>query len=287
MRKFLLLTAALFVAGNAAAADLGAYKAPLAPPPALFTWSGIYVGANGGFGWENTATQYSYSSIPAPAPPGFQDIFGPGRPLNVGGSSAVSSALADGFVPSSLGRTSADVAAVGGQFGINYQVNWFVAGIEADLDWIGGVKNATYTAPANGFVTNSDTQSAGLEWLGTVRARAGYAFDRAWLFATGGLAYGRVTATSSGSGSDGTNTDLFSGGASGIRTGYAVGGGLEYAFTNNFTFKAEYLYYNLGTATYAVTPANTIAAGEGLIINASQKFDGSLVRLGLNWKLGY
>jgi outer membrane immunogenic protein len=149
------------------------------------------------------------------------------------------------------------------------------------------VKSTTFVAPANIIaLTNNAAQTAGLRWLGTVRARAGWAADRALLYVTGGLAYGQAVATSSASIFDGTNTDLFAGDGSGTRYGYAVGGGLEYAFTNNISGKVEYIYYNLGTATFAVAPANAVAAGEGIATTASQKFDGGIVRVGLNLKLG-
>jgi outer membrane immunogenic protein len=105
-------------------------------------------------------------------------------------------------------------------------------------------------------------------------------------YVTAGWAYGNVEASTNASNFDGARTDLFSGNASGFRSGYAVGGGVEYAVTYNVTVKGEYLYYNLGTATYAVAPANVIAAGEGIAITASQKFDGSIVRVGLNYKFG-
>ena len=108
--------------------------------------------------------------------------------------------------------------------------------------------------------------------------------DRSLLFITGGLAYGNVKASTAGSGSDGFGTDSFAGSASGWRVGYAVGGGVEYALTKNLTGKIEYLYYDLGTANYAVSAANAFTAGEGLFINASQKFDGNVLRAGLNWK---
>jgi outer membrane immunogenic protein len=285
MRKLLFVTSALTLATHAFAADMPLKAPPLAPVRS-FSWTGVYAGINGGFGWENTETRYSYSSIPAPAPPGFQDIFGPGGPLNIGGTSAESSAIAQGFLPTSLGNHHAATSALGGQLGYNYQTSLLVLGIEADLDSIGGSKSTSFTALPNGIITNMAAATAGLQWLGTVRARAGYAFDRALFFATGGLAYGRVTASTNGSGSDGFNTDLFAGNTSGIRTGYAVGGGIEYAITGNLIAKAEYIYYNLGTASYAVPAANAIAIGEGLFINASQKFDGSLVRFGLNLKFG-
>jgi outer membrane immunogenic protein len=296
MKKFLLASVALVaaVAGRpAGAADLArgpVYKAPPPAPVPYFSWTGFYAGVNAGGGWENTQTQYSYSSIPASAPPGFEDVFGPGGPLNVLGLSAVDSAIAIGFLPTSLGRKDAGFFTAGGQIGFNYQIAPIVLGVEADLNWMNGVRTTTFVAPPNLIVTNTTTQTAGLRWLGTVRARAGFAFDRALIFATGGWAFGRVAATTNGSAVDlstPANVDLFSGDASGTRSGYAVGGGIEYALTNYLTVKGEYLYYNLGTANYAVAPANSLAAGEGLIINASQKFDGSIVRAGLNYRFGW
>jgi outer membrane immunogenic protein len=276
MRNRLILVAVCCAPTVAVAADFGAPSAP-------YNWTGVYFGVNGGVGWDNTKTNYSYSSIPAPAPPGFDDVFGAGGPLNVTGDSAVQSAIADGYLPVSLGDSSNTFGALGAQFGYNYQMQQMVIGFEADLDWTDGVRSTNFVAPPNiASLTNVGHQSAGLEWLGTARLRAGYAFDRALIFATGGLAYGGVKAESSASEYDGSNTDIFAGSASGTKVGYALGGGLEYAFAANVSLKADYLYYDLGKADYAVAAANTIAQGEGLFVNATQRLDGSLVRIGLN-----
>ena len=277
MRSRLILVAVCCAPTVAVAADFGA-----PPAAAPYNWTGVYFGVNGGLGWDNTKTNYSYSSIPAPAPPGFDDVFGPGGPLNVTGDTAVQSAIADGYLPVSLGDSSNTFGAIGAQFGYNYQMQQMVIGFEADLDWADGVRSTNFVAPPNGVVTNVGHQSAGLQWLGTARLRAGYAFDRALIFATGGLAFGGIKAESSASEFDGSNTDLFAGSASGTKVGYALGGGVEYAFAANMSLKAEYLYYDLGKADYAVAAANTIAQGEGLFVNASQRLDGSLVRIGLN-----
>jgi outer membrane immunogenic protein len=64
-----------------------------------------------------------------------------------------------------------------------------------------------------------------------VRARAGWAFDRALVYATGGLAYGEVNNGFSSSDD--------------VSVGWTIGGGVEYAFTNNLTAKVEGLYVNL------------------------------------------
>src|SRR5207237_4988199 len=109
MKKLLLAGLAGLAIGidHANAADLGVptYPVPsavLAPSP-YFEWFGPYVGAIVGGGWQNTKTEYSYSSTPGM---NFEKTFGPGPPsgpLNVG-ESAVASAVALGFLPSSLGN---------------------------------------------------------------------------------------------------------------------------------------------------------------------------------------
>jgi outer membrane immunogenic protein len=288
MKKLLLAGVAFAaLAGSATAADLArpVYRRPVAVAP--FSWTGFYAGANIGGAWENTETNYNYITFPAPNPPGFRDLFGPGGPLNVPGLSDVASAIAHGFLPVSLGNNQQGVFTGGAQLGYNFQLNQVVVGAEADIAWLsGGVRTTNFIAPPNGFITNVAQQNAGLRYLGTVRARVGWAVDRALFYATGGLAYGQVVASSNASNFDGARLDLFAGDGSGTRTGYAVGGGLEYALLSNVTIKAEYLYYNLGTATYTIGPANVFAAGEGIIATGSQKFDGSLVRFGINYKFG-
>jgi outer membrane immunogenic protein len=257
-------------------------KAPPTPAAAPYGWTGAYVGLNGGVDWENTQTQYSYSSTPGG---GFDQVFGPGGILGLTGPSAVNNALSIGSLATSIGNSTTAVGIVGGQWGYNYQIQQYVLGFETDLDWVGRGNTTTFTSLPNGFVTTNATQTAGLESLGTVRARLGYAIDRNLFFVTGGLAYGEVKASTTATAvSIIPSTDTFIGSASGWRAGYAVGGGYEYAFNNNLTGKIEYLYYNLGTANYSVAAADSFTAAEGLFINASQKFDGNVLRVGLNWK---
>jgi outer membrane immunogenic protein len=94
---------------------------------------------------------------------------------------------------------------------------------------------------AGTFFTSSKLTS-----LGTVRGRIGYAFDRALLYATGGFAYGHVE-NKFNFPIDPNSTSGLS--TSGTRTGWTVGGGLEYAITNNWTVRAEGLYVDLGKST--------------------------------------
>ncbi|MFG1464421.1 outer membrane protein [Xanthobacter sp. DSM 24535] len=114
----------------------------------------------------------------------------------------------------------------GGQVGYNYQfVNNVLIGVEADL------QGSDISSSTLGL-------SSKLDYFGTVRARLGYAFDRVLPYVTGGLAYGKNTITDFGFSDSNTHV------------GWTVGAGLEYAMTNNWTARAEYLYTDLGTKTY-------------------------------------
>ena len=113
----------------------------------------------------------------------------------------------------------------GGQVGYNYQMGQFVLGLEADLQ-------AADLSSGN----NLGLLRVKTDYFGTVRARVGVAFDRFMPYITGGWAYGNVKTTIGGLGS----TDKSHTG------GYAVGAGLEYAFTNNIIAGVEYMYVDLG-----------------------------------------
>ena len=110
------------------------------------------------------------------------------------------------------------------------QLGGVVVGIETDLDW-SGIKGSTTTNCATTCTTSNS-------WIGTTRGRIGYAFDRFMPYFTGGGAYGRVKASASGIGS-----------FSSTEVGWTAGGGVEYAFVNNWSAKIEYLYVDLGNMT--------------------------------------
>lgn len=112
----------------------------------------------------------------------------------------------------------------GGQIGYNYQMGQFVLGLETDLQaadlGVSGIGGSIKT-----------------DYFGTVRARAGVAFDRFMPYITGGWAYGNVKTSvpALGISSDNSHTG-----------GWALGGGVEYAITNNLIAGVEYLYVDLG-----------------------------------------
>ncbi|APF39093.1 porin family protein [Chelatococcus daeguensis] len=149
----------------------------------------------------------------------------------------------------------------GGQIGYNYQIGQFVVGLETDIQYADLKGKTAATTFANG---NIGTGRGEVEYFGTVRARVGAAFDRALIYVTGGLAYGETKF----SGIDATAGLAFS--KSETNVGWTLGAGLEYAFTNNITAKAEYLYVDLGDNRYY--GAN----------KAETQF--SVVRAGLNYK---
>ena len=119
---------------------------------------------------------------------------------------------------------SLDGAQVGGTAGYNQQVGALVFGVEGDWDW----SNAKHTNGANVSKLTNEM---------TARGRVGYAVDRVLLFTTGGYAGGTVDRT------DGVNA------ANDWHNGYVLGGGMEYAITNNVSAKADYLYTDLSSQT--------------------------------------
>jgi outer membrane immunogenic protein len=148
-------------------------------------------------------------------------------------------------------------ALFGGTLGYNYQVGSAVWGIEGDFGW-SGVKGSATCAGAFTCETANP-------WLGTIRGRIGYAFDRFLPYITAGGAYGNVKATTSIAGlSASTSKDQF---------GWTAGAGLEYAFLGNWSAKLEYLYVDLGSANLGTAAvANNVT------------FKESIIRAGLNYK---
>lgn len=243
----LRLAAALLVlsASTALAADLTYEPAPVAAPIEVFNWTGFYVGVHGGYGWGST-----------------QDVSNP----NAYGQNM------DGWFG-------------GAQAGYNYQFsNNVVLGAEADVSF--GDINAKSNG-ANQFdpYYTEDKINA----FGTVRARLGYAVDRFLPYVTGGLAWANVdhslgcSVASAPGGSNGCENRLggqaFDTSDSNTSFGWTVGAGVEYAVTNNWTVKGEYLYTDLGENTVSLVDPNYPALSER---NFDTAF--STVKLGLNYK---
>lgn len=89
--------------------------------------------------------------------------------------------------------------------------------------------------------------SSKIDWFGTVRMRLGYAFDRFLPYITGGVAWANVNYDEYYT-DNLTYADSYS--YSKTKFGWTLGGGAEYAFTNNWSAKIEYLYADLGSVNY-------------------------------------
>ena len=173
---------------------------------------------------------------------------------NVGYGTGSFTKQASTSAPANLGSPKG--AMMGVQAGYNYQVGQFVAGVEADYDWAN-------VASHSQFKTLADTGSTRLTSVGTLRGRLGFAADRALVYATGGLAYGTIH----------TNNPVAGLSDRAGRAGYALGAGIEYAFTNNISAKAEYLYTSLGNKTAFAGNADVARVG----------LKSSAVKVGLNY----
>jgi len=161
---------------------------------------------------------------------------------------------------------------VGGTIGANFQTGEWVFGVEGDIDWsdiTGSTTNTTTCAPIScTFQTSND-------WLGTVRGRVGYAFDRVLVYGTGGGAFGDIKASIS--------NVLGSASATSTEFGWTAGGGVEVGITPNITAKIEYLFVDLSNGSLACTAA----ACNGGTAAVPVSFDASLVRGGLNYKFNF
>ena len=297
MKKKLLMIGATVVAllTTPAMGDGMAVKAPPYKPTseAAYSWTGCYIGANGGYAWNTGRSSYRDPNNTAdpvngiPAAPAFGGLLTT-IPLqtNTNGSGWIG----------------------GGVVGCNWQMGpRIVLGLEGDIDAM-GVKGDVSSAASSlgGFQIGPALSSNGasgtmneqvsLRWLSTLRARVGSRVleDRGLLFVTGGLAVGSIS--SSGS------VDVFptfafpgtgitwGGSSSSTRIGPAVGGGFEYALTDHWTVKTEYLYYNLGRISHPLNlTTNTTPIQSSSLYptlgSVSSPVGGSIVRVGLNFRL--
>jgi outer membrane immunogenic protein len=101
-----------------------------------------------------------------------------------------------------------------------------------------------------------ETLTHKLTWFSTTRARIGRAHDRWMIFAAGGLASGHIKSSSYLSGG---GADIYSGAEDKTRYAWTVGSGVEYALSQNWFLRGEYLYIDLGKCDYTSdhVPATT------------------------------
>jgi outer membrane immunogenic protein len=197
-----------------------------------YNWTGFYIGIEGGGGWGSTRHTNAVS----------------------GNNSGTDNNLTGGLV--------------GGTYGYNWQFGSWVIGFEGDISWTG----ISDTFGINAFCGSSTPCITNLRWLGTDRARLGYAWDRYLVFATGGVAYGGVNAYIA-------NNALNTSNETHTRAGYTVGGGIEAMLAPHWSAKLEYLYVNFGdNKNYTYIGVFNNGAAENVLVTSN------IVRAGLNYK---
>ncbi len=216
MRSFTYAALATLAVSPAFAADAVIYDEPtpaaIAAAPAV-NWTGFYVGGQlgGAFGGDDGVFSLS------PFTPALQAAFAPG--------------FSGEFEDSILGGVHA---------GYDYQFGSFVVGALIDISAadVSDTQSGFSVTPARYTITRE------LDYLATLRARAGFAFaDRFLVYGTGGLAYGEVDFSYEQPGSAAVTTT--SGGQE-DDFGYTVGAGFEALVTSNVSLGLEYLYVDLG-----------------------------------------
>lgn len=247
--------------------NLGSF-ACAAPPVPMVNWTGFYIGGNVGYGWGLADTDVNYS-----------------RPGSV----------PDAFTLSNAANLNGIIG--GSQIGFNWHTTakW-VFGFEADWqasDQNGDntLPNQPYTVPPFTTASIQITSESKILWFATLRGRVGYAWDRWLLYATGGVAFGRVnmsgTVTDSGVVTPPGPTFIFSDSlpfnAASTNTGWVAGGGIENAFTENWSWKIEYLYLDLGSLDATVENGPTYV---NELTTIHTNFRNHIVRAGLNFKFG-
>ncbi len=269
MKYFLAGIIALFAfaaADVARAADMPA-KAPPAPAPvSTYNWTGWYVGGNIGYGWgANTGNGYTSFIDPAVI------LFGPDF-FALGGN------VLPGVDPHGITG--------GGQIGYDWQVSpLWVLGVVADLQASSMKASAIGAASIGAFTGITESNSAQVDWFGTVRGKVGYAANNFLVYGTGGLAYGEVKAnTGFNDPSNGAGAVNFAGSTSSTKAGWSLGGGVEYALSSSWRVGAEYLYVNLGTISTTETQSTRLAIPTGDTFTSNSKFNENIARVFINYK---
>ncbi|MBL8567835.1 MAG: porin family protein [Phreatobacter sp.] len=244
LKKFVLSCAT--VAALSAAPDTtraADVAAPLAVPAMGFTWDGWYVGAT--VGWQRNNSIYGDRLAT-------NNAFWFGRNNWRAGSSGFTAAL---------------------QAGRNWQYGRVVLGLEAELGWL-GAQNTTAYLPQTA-TTFGRAQSA---FYASFRPRAGITFGNALVYGTAGIIFADFR--SSIFTGPGAPVALLAPSTSKIQFGVIMGGGVEYAFNQNWSIKGEYLYYHFEPKRVG----STFTGGGGIIQFFDTQQFGHILRVGVNYR---
>jgi opacity protein-like surface antigen/outer membrane protease len=225
--------------------------------PAPYRWNGAYAGIHLGYGTDSDTVRLS------------------------GEDPVALAAIAGGLIPTSI-KADAEGFLGGVQLGYNWRIGSGLVGIETDISGADIAGANSITDSVAGFVNT--TVERRVEWLGTLRARAGFlATPNLLLYATGGLAYGGTQLSGAVNNLAVGCADICSKAtSSGTHVGWTIGGGYEYAFTSNMTWKTEYQYVDLGSQSVVVF--DSPPAISTFAYRARSDFDLHTLRTGINFK---
>jgi outer membrane immunogenic protein len=193
----------------------------------------------------------------APVPPAYNwtSIY-VGANAGYGFATATATVSAFGFAASASENLNGFLG--GGQVGALYQYGYAVFGFETDFDATGQSTSTTILAA---------TATDKIPWLSTSRVRVGAAFDRFLIYATGGGGFGQFSTTVTGPGGSLSTSQW--------QPVLAVGGGLEYGFTQNLSGRVEYLYVDTGNIQLLNVAGATLTG----------RVQENIIRAGLNLRL--
>jgi outer membrane immunogenic protein len=246
---------------SALAADIYPGGASYKDTPVLLpaaTWTGFYLGVNGGFG--------GFDSLK------FRD---------------------DTFVTATganlsrvTGKTNIAGGFGGGQLGYNLQSGGFVYGFETDIQGSGirghggAFQLVANPAPPPALIGRSAAAKVDIDYFGTVRGRVGYSFGGTLLYATGGFAYGGVNSTFAFEDTVGAIGDNGRVSHNKTATGWVAGAGVEYKIAPNWSLKGEYQFIDLGSES--VTGPLILPVGSSLR-GSEKNIELNTVRVGVNY----
>jgi len=199
----------------------------VAPPAPVYSWTGIYFGINGGYGFGKATPMALYS---------------------------------DGF---SAFNFNANGFLGGATIGAQIQSGHTLLGIEGDIDWTNTSGSGRGNVFFNGANRGTATLSSTISSISTLRMRVGYALDNWLIYGTGGLAVTNEASTltgavgfvcGNGAAGDPPCTSLTN-----LHLGLSAGAGVEYGITQNLSAKAEYMW--VGAGALNTLQENIIRAG--------------------------
>jgi outer membrane immunogenic protein len=270
MKKHIAIAAsamvALAVAGSANAADMPAPVYQKAPPPIMqvYSWTGFYIGLNGGYSWGRSTTTGNL----------FNDTTGV-------------------LLATATNKFNLNGGVFGGQAGYNWQSGNFVFGVEGDIQWSDERGNTAFTcalaaclppaivAPLAGTAAVALNQK--IDWFATLRGRLGVTVTpTVLLYGTSGLAYGDVKTAAVISGFNANFGAVSAANStSSANAGWTVGAGIEGQLVGNWTGKLEYLYMDLGTFTGSGT---LLTSSPALRATFSSHITDQILRAGINYR---